>query len=224
LIGTYNNGSALSASVDTILNAGTYYFLVDGVANEFTPEYGSLGSYSIVASQSPLVTLPLHKFILEGSTADYLHKLGWIIEADEKVIYLAIEVSKDGRHFSSVIEPGTNKRSYQYNPNATGALQYRINAKFDNGRQYYSNVIALNSNAALTKPQLFTNVITNNALMISSSAAYSYIIADYNGRMVAKGTIAHGASTVRINDVSSGIYFIHFTNGQAQNVERFVKE
>jgi hypothetical protein len=129
LIGTYNNGSALSASVDTILNAGTYYFLVDGVANEFTPEYGSLGSYSIVASQSPLVTLPLHKFILEGSTADYLHKLGWIIEADEKVIYLALEVSKDGRHFSSVIEPGTNERSYQYNPNATGALQYRINAK-----------------------------------------------------------------------------------------------
>jgi hypothetical protein len=42
--------------------------------------------------------------------------------------------------------------------------------------------------------------------------------------MVAKGMISQGASTVRINDMSSGIYFIHFTNGRTQNAERFVKE
>ena len=224
LIGTYNPASTLSASVDTVLDAGTYYFLVDGVGNEFTPEYGSLGSYSIKASQSPLVALPLHKFILQGSTTINQHKLAWIIEADEKVVHQVLEVSKDGRHFSAVADIAVNERSYQYNPPTTGPLQYRVNAKFDNGRQYYSNVIALHSKAVITKPQLFTNIIRNNALLINSTAGYSYIIADYNGRMVAKGMISQGASTVRINDMSSGIYFIHFTNGRTQNTERFLKE
>jgi hypothetical protein len=224
LIGTYNPVATLSASVDTILDAGAYYFLVDGVSNEFTPEYGSLGSYSIETSQSPLVTLPLHKFELQGSSAISQHKLTWLIEADEKVVHQALEVSKDGRHFVSVSELAINERSYQYNPHTTGPLQYRVNAKFDNGRQYYSNVIALHNNADITKPQLLTNVIRNNALIVNSNAGGSYIIIDYNGRMVAKGNIAQGASILRINHISSGIYFIHFTNGQTQNAERFVKE
>ncbi len=224
LIGTYNPAATLSASIDTVLDAGTYYFLVEGVGNVFTPEYGSLGSYSIETDQSPLVTLPLHKFELKGSTANDQHKLTWLIEADEKVILQVLEVSKDGRHFSAVTEPGINERSYQYNPNATGALQYRVNVTFDNGRQYYSNVIALSSNTVVSKPQLFTNIIRNNALMINSPAGYSYTIADYNGRLITKGMITQGASTVKINAISSGVYFIRFTNGQSQNVVKFVKE
>jgi hypothetical protein len=224
LIGTYNPAATLSASIDTVLDAGVYYFLVDGVDNEFTPEYGSLGSYSMETSQSPLVALPLHKFALKGTTVNALHNLSWLIEADETVVKQVLEVSKDGRHFSVVTEPRNTERSYQYNPNERGALQYRVNVTFDNGRQYYSNVIALRSNASISKPQLFTNIIRNNALMINSPAGYSYIIGDYNGRMVAKGMITQGASTIKINDISSGVYFIHFTNGQTQNVEKFVKE
>ena len=139
-------------------------------------------------------------------------------------MHQVLEVSKDGLQFSAVADVAVNERSYQYNPPTTGALQYRVNAKFDNGRQYYSNVIALHSNAVISKPQLFTNIIRNKALMINSPAGYTYTIADYTGRIVAKGMIAQGASTVKINDISNGVYFIHFTNNQTQNTERFVKE
>lgn len=59
LIGTYNSETTLSAAIDTILDPGAYYILIDGVGNEFTRNYGSLGSYSIEAIQNPLVTLPL---------------------------------------------------------------------------------------------------------------------------------------------------------------------
>ncbi len=208
LVGTYNPPGTLSASIDTILDPGIYYFLVDGVGNANTPEYGSLGSYSVETSQSPLVTLPLHKFELKGSILNNQHKFTWLIEADEKVVHQALEVSKDGRHFNSVSEPANDERTYQYVPNATQPLQYRMNVKFDNGREYYSNVIALQTNAVISKPKLFTNIIRNSALMINSPAGYSYIIADYNGRILAKGIIAQGASTVKINDISSGIYFI----------------
>ena len=224
LIGTYNPAATLSASVDTVLDAGTYYFLVDGVGNQFTPEYGSLGSYSIEASQSPLVTLPLHKFELNGSATGGQHKLNWLIEADETVIHQSLEVSKDGRHFSLVTTPGNNERSFQYNPNASESLQYRVNATFDNGRQYYSNVIALLSNTVINKPQLVTNSISNDVLIIKSPAGYSYKIADYNGRITAKGILAQGVSSVKTNALSSGIYFIHFTNGHTQSVEKLIKQ
>ncbi|HVE60819.1 MAG TPA: T9SS type A sorting domain-containing protein [Chitinophagaceae bacterium] len=224
LIGTYNPSALLSASIDTVLDAGTYYFLVEGVGNEFVPEYGSLGSYSVETSQSPLVILPLHKFELKGLADVDQHKLTWFIEGNETIVHQVLQVSKDGRHFSAVTEPGTSERTYQYKPNTTEALQYRVKVTFENGRQSFSNLIALSHNA-IKKPKLFTNFIRNNALMINSPASYSYTIVDNNGRMIAQGKINDGASTLDINEIlSSGIYFIHFTNGKTKNVEKFVKE
>jgi hypothetical protein len=46
LVKTFNGVEELSVAVDTNLNAGSYYLLVDGVGNQYVSEYGSLGSYS----------------------------------------------------------------------------------------------------------------------------------------------------------------------------------
>jgi len=83
-IGYYNPSSTLNVAIDTILTPGTYYILVDGVGNDNTPEYGSLGSYSIVAQESPVIILPLRKLELHGSINGDKHQFDWIMMQTNK--------------------------------------------------------------------------------------------------------------------------------------------
>ena len=111
-IGTYNPALTLNAAVDTILNPGTYYILIDGVGNLNTPEYGSLGEYSINAAQSQPITLALRKLELHGELTGDKHQFNWIIDADEQVTEQVLEVSTDGRNFSPVTNSAVAARSW----------------------------------------------------------------------------------------------------------------
>lgn len=221
-INTYNPPLALNANVDTILDAGTYYFEVEGVGNQYTPDYGSLGSYSVLVEQAPLATLPLRKLELKGIREGNNHRLTWEIDADEAVVSQVLESSTNGRDFTAVAEPANDARSFTNLPSVS-AVQYRLNVKFDNGKQHYSNIIALRSDIQ-NKPQLFTNIIRNNNLMVNSPSSFTYIVTDYNGRMIQKGMVTPGASTITLNTISSGGYIIRFTNETTQFVEKFVKQ
>jgi hypothetical protein len=223
IIGTYNPANVLNVSIDTMLNSGTYYFLVDGVGNEFTSDYGSLGSYNISAIQSFPIALPLHKLELKGISENNKHKLDWIIDADEVILHQSLEVSNDGRKFNQLAVADVSQRTYNYLPSTEGALQYRLKVSFDNGREHYSNVIAIRNTLA-GKPQLFSTVIRSNAIMLNSPSNYNFIVTDFSGRILKKGLVTKGASTVNIDNIKNGTYIIQFTNGQEQYVEKFVKQ
>lgn len=224
LVTTYNPLQALSVTVDTTLNAGTYYLLVDGVGNEYVSEYGSLGSYSLLAEEAPLVPLPLHELTLTGKTENGSQKLSWKIIADETIVTQSLEVSTNGRDFKSLASVDAQSRAYNYSPDNAGVLFYRLNVAFDDGRQYYSNIIALRSNGTEGRPKLFSTLIAGNALMVSSPDAYNYVINDFNGRIVGKGQITDGSSTINTNYLSSGTYMIRFVKGSDQYVEKFLKQ
>ena len=142
-IATYNPLSTLNASIDTILNPGTYYILADGVGNQYTSEYGSLGSYSITAQQSPPVTLSLRRLELHGAVNGDKHQFDWIIDADEQVTGQTVEISTDGRNFIPLTQLTNSARSFIYKPKIATTAQYRLNVTFDNGHQYYSNIVTL---------------------------------------------------------------------------------
>ena len=224
VLNTYNPGTLLSSIVDTLLNAGTYAIKIQGAGNMYASEYASLGSYALEAAYLPETALPLRKLELRGNTDGNVHKLNWIIDADEAIVKQTLEVSSNGRTFDIVADPVTNSRNYSYQPNNTGALQYRLNVLFDNGRSYNSNVIALRSNNNVTRPQLFTNHVRNNTLMINSPEVYQYMIADYSGRVIRKGNITQGASAINIAALANGSYIIQFTNAGNTYVDKFVKQ
>ena len=46
-IGRYNPSDLLNAGVDSNINAGTYYLVVEGVANANLADYGSVGYFSL---------------------------------------------------------------------------------------------------------------------------------------------------------------------------------
>lgn len=223
LMYTYNPGEALDIAIDSTFTAGTYYMKIQGRGNAFAPEYASLGSYSITSSFRPLAPLPLHKLELKGSHAGNRHLLNWEIIADETVTSQVVEVSEQNSgQFHVAGNPSTDARNFQYTPNASGWLQYRLHVSFDDGRSYYSNTITL-PNRAENKPELSTNIVRSE-MSVRSAGAFHYTIVDYNGRTVSKGKLDQGITRINTSMLSSGMYLVRFENNQELYVEKFVKE
>ena len=223
-INVYNPTSVLNASIDTMLNAGTYYISLDGVGNLYTPESGSLGEYTLTAQQSPPITLPLRKLELSGQLTGDKHQLNWIIDADEQVTEQILEISTDGRHFTPATQSSTTDRSFIYKPYVTTTALYRVNVTFDNGHQYYSNVVSLRQVGAVAKPKLITNLITGNTIMATSPGIYSYAIYDFSGKAIRKGKLANGLTNIDATGITAGMYMIHFANDKEQWIEKLVKQ
>jgi hypothetical protein len=221
-IGTYNPGNLLSSVIDTFINAGTYYMRIDGKGNIFAPEYGSLGSYSLQVNYSDASLLDIRRLELRGRLNGDMHTLSWLIETDEQVKKQVIEVSNNGINFISLDQPNNTLRNYSYHPLDNRPLLYRLHITLDNLKEYYSNVIAIHQSKAL-KPQLVGNTISGNSVTINSPANYHYQIIDQSGRMLSKGTVEKGYSSLGLGSINTGIYIIRFADGEQQWSEKFIK-
>jgi hypothetical protein len=221
LLGTYNPDLLLNASIDTALDAGTYYLSVESSGNVYAPDYASLGSYTLSASYDPMIALPLHQLQLLAVNDNGIHKFNWTIEADEKVIEQALELSFDGRNFQSLSHFNSVARTYQYIPLDKSILYYRLKVSFVNNSKYYSNIIALRN--TVKKPTLINNFVSH-LLTVNSPSSYNYIILDYSGRSIAKGIIEEGITNINSSHLNSGMYVIQFSNGQEKHAEKFMKQ
>jgi len=221
-IGTYNPGNLLSTVIDTFVNAGTYYVRIDGKGNIYAPEYGSLGSYSLQATYTDAVILDIRRLELRGKLNGDMHTLNWLIEADKPVMKQVIEVSNNGINFTPLDQPSNALRNYSYHPLDNRPLLYRLHITLDNLKEYYSNVIAIRQGKAL-KPQLVGNTISGNNIAVNSPANYHYQIIDQSGRMISKGVVEKGYSSLGLGSINTGIYIIRFTDGEQQWSEKFIK-
>lgn len=224
-LNVFNPGSLLSSVIDTNLNAGTYYLKVEGKGNQYAPAYGSVGSYSL-QGLTGLAALPLHRLELRGSINNDMHQLSWVIEADEQVTQQLLEMSTDGRNFTTLNDAAAAVRNYAYRPVSGSTVQYRLNVTFDNGRQYYSNVVTLKNTGPHQRPQLISNFITGSTIEVSSPGNFSYQVFDYNGRAVASGTLTNGSNMIRNAGITAaGMYIIRFSDGgTSQWMDKFIKQ
>ncbi len=224
LIGTYNPGNLLSSVIDTILNPGTYYIQVEGKGNIYAPNYASLGSYALQASFSPGGTLPLRRLELSGELVSDKHKLNWLIDADEQVVSQILEVATDGRNFSPVTAPNTADRQFLYRPYVSTAAQYRLNVTFDNGKQYYSNIVTLRGNGSVVRPKILSNLINSNLITVNSPGNYNYIILDMNSKVTHRGQLTAGLNNISADRMAGGMYMIQYSNGDEQWTDKFIRQ
>ena len=221
-INTYNPAATLSASIDTILSAGTYHILIDGVGNGYTTEYGSLGPYLIAAEEIDFTILPLRKLVLSGTIQQDMHKLNWTIDADETIQQLVVEVSNDGRNFTPLAETASDALYYNYRPASSSPVIYRLNVKFNDGHQYYSNMITLRNQGNIYKPQIMGNIISNGELRINSPGNYLYTVYSVNGNRLASGRLSNGINQVQHTQITKGVYVIKYSNDQEEWSEKFI--
>lgn len=221
-LNVYNPGTLLSSVIDTLLNPGVYYLKIEGKGNIYAPNYASLGSYSLQGNFST-GTLPLRRLELNGEVVTDKHRLNWIIDADEAIVKQVLEISTDGRNFTPVTESPVNMRSFMYKPYVTTTAQYRLNVTFDNGHQYYSNIVSLRNTTSANWPKLINN-FAHSTVTVSSPGTYSYAIYEFSGKTVSTGQLANGINTINTSAVTSGMYLIRFTNGLEQWTDKFVKQ
>jgi hypothetical protein len=223
LLGVYNPGTLLGSVIDSFVNAGTYYLKVEGKGNMYAPNYASLGSYTLQGAFTA-GSLPLRRLELKGTVYNDEHQLSWIIDADEQVTKQVLEISNDGRNFVRLTESPVVSRIYNYNPHSVNTVQYRLNVTFDNGKQYYSNIITLGKTGIFSGPKLISNIISTGAIEVSSKGGYNYSIYDLNGKTLVQGKLANGSTVINTGIITSGLYIVRFTDETGQWTEKLVRQ
>jgi hypothetical protein len=223
LLNVYNPGALLSSVIDTMLSSGSYYLRVEGRGNAYAPAYASLGSYSLQGNFTG-GALPLRRLELTGAVRGNKHQLNWIIDADEQITDLSVEVASDGRNFDPLTQTDAQARAFAYTPFTANNSQYRLNVTFDNGRQYYSNVVSLRGFDNKSKPQLAGTILYTNTITVSSPGAYQYTVHDINGKVVSRGNLNSGVNKITSASLMNGMYIIRFTKDDEQWVEKFIRQ
>lgn len=220
-IGRYNPKMLLSASIDTNLSAGTYYMVIDGVANQNTTDYNSIGFYTISGGLDAV--LPVTKLSLKGNRDRNTHKLSWEFETDEPVNTTIIEGSSNGIDFKTLATLSPTVTRYNHNPLGTGSIYYRIKmlAGQDN-TPYYSNIISLEY-ATRGKVELMGNVIQGNAL-VNVSGNYTYDLMDETGRLLQRGKLSDGYNTVTISSTRKGLMLMKVYSESEQTLFKLIRQ
>jgi hypothetical protein len=206
-----------------MLSSGNYYLKVEGRGNAYAPAYASLGSYSLQGNFTG-GSLPLRRLELTGAVKGNKHQLNWIIDADEQITDLSLEVANDGRNFDPLTQTDAQARAFAYTPFTTNNSQYRLNVTFDNGRQYYSNIVSLRGFDNKSKPQLAGTILYSNTITVSSPGAYQYTVHDINGKVVSRGNLNSGVNKITSASLVNGMYIIRFTKDDEQWVEKFIRQ
>jgi hypothetical protein len=220
LVRTFNPTTTMNVTIDTVLNAGSYYFVVSGVGNEFGTDYGSLGSYTMNGFQG---ALPIHDISLKGSVDKSTHNLSWNIVADEPIKAQVLEMSTDAVNFSPVTSISTLLNKYGYNTNQNTTIFYRLKVTSVIDQTAYSNVVALKSAAGSGK-RFTVSTFVQNDLTVNATENYQYRLSDLNGRLIAGGIGQKGMNRINIANQAGGMYILQLINNNERQTERIIKQ
>ena len=219
---TYNPKDKLDVSVDTLLMAGNYYVEVQGVGNENTTNYGSLGSYAINGTFSPLTILPISQVLLSGEINKDKHNFNWNIITDEPVQILTLESSLNGSLFNTVTALPSDVNSFNYQPLANQNIFYRLKATSVTGQVVYSNVITLKPVKNISQAFSISSLV-NSEISISAGQDFSYLMTDMSGRVTKSGEAKTGLTKINIENSPSGVYVIQIISNHQRTTQRIVK-
>jgi hypothetical protein len=192
-IGRYNPSNLLNAGVDSNINSGTYYLVVEGVANANLADYGSVGYYSLSGTLGNV--LPVRHINLKAQAKDDLHSLNWNYVADEPVGRIEIEYSKDGKGFQTIshLQPGDT--DFSWKPIEHGTAYYRVRVvTVADERAYYSRSVTIQDTK--NKPVKVLSNIINEEISVYAGKDYAYQLMDESGRLLQQGRLKAGNNRI----------------------------
>lgn len=220
MIRDYNPLGTLSATIDTILNAGTYYLRVYGTGNNNIGSYGSLGSYTLTGS---LGGLPIHDVNLSGSVDKNKHNLNWRIIADEPIRDIEIQTSVDGSNFSALTAVTPVATRFAYQPFKTNTIFYRLKVTSVINQTVYSNTVALKNTGNADK-SFQVSTLVQNEIVINASENYQYVLSDINGKRIVTGNAQRGINRLDVSGQARGMYVLQLFNNGQQQTERIIRQ
>ncbi len=222
-IDTYNPPTTLNISIDSFVNAGTYYLRLTNASNANVSNYGMLGDYTVSGAALPS-TLPVHSMKLNGKANSNSHELKWNIVADEPIETISIETSTNGMSFSSLQNVNSSSTSFGYQPSEKKTIYYRLLVTTASQLKYYSNVVALREVGGKSKVDVVTNIISKNEIALNSNGSYNWRIIDMSGRALANGRTTTGFNQLQAGTLNSGMYLLQIIDGGEIITEKIVKQ
>jgi hypothetical protein len=220
LVNTYDPTDKMNVTIDTILNAGSYYMVVQGAGNSNATDYGSLGSYTITGVQG---TLPIRQVLLTGKAEKNKHALSWNIIADEPIKSVTIESSLTGNNFSTLASVDGITNGYSYAPFQRGDIYYRLKVTSTLNQSMYSNTIVL-KDAVKAASDFTVSTFVHSQLTITATSNYQYRLNDINGNTLAAGSGRQGFNQLNMDNRPAGVYILQLVNNNQQQTERIIKQ
>lgn len=220
LIATFDPAATMSVTIDTILNAGTYYLKIDGTGNTNIGEYGSLGSYTITGTSG---ALPIHDVRLSGIINKNKHDLSWQIIADEPIKSIGIETSEDGTHFNTLATVAVSANRFSYQSYKTGTVYYRLKVTSVLNQTVFSNTVVLKGTGNIDR-SFYVSTLVRNEIAVNAAHNYQYLLTDINGRRVSAGTGLQGINKIDLSGLPGGMYFIQLFSNNEKQTERIIKQ
>jgi hypothetical protein len=220
-IGRYNPTDLLNAGLDSNLNSGTYYLVVEGVGNTNLSDYGSVGFYSLAGSIGSI--LPLHRFIVTGANEKNTHTLSWNYTADENIKHIEVQYSKDGTRFTTLARLSETEKSFSWKPIENYILYYRVKAvTVADERAYYSNMLTMQQQNSSTL-KVISNMITSQVTVLADKD-YSYQLIDETGRLLTHGRMRTGINHIETTTAHKGLLLLRVQAGNESNTFKLIKQ
>jgi len=221
-IASYNPTDLLNAGVDTLLNAGIYYLVCEGVGNTYATDYASVGDYKLNGSLN--IPLPIHFIQLNGKATNNLHLLSWNLQSDEAIKEFEIQASSSGMQFHKLFSVANSETSVAYAAPVNTKTYYRVKAiTLENEIAYYSNVISLPPELKLRTVKLLGSVVTDHIRLYSSSDC-KYQLMLPNGQLIADGKLYPGLNNVSAPANVKGIFLLRIIEANEVWTEKILKQ
>ncbi len=215
LIRTYDRTDRLSVTIDTVLQSGAYFLMIEGTGNSNTTDYGSLGGYSI---EGIARILPIRSVTLNGAVVNNGIRLNWEIQSDNPIASTTIEYSENGERFSPWISFDGSASNYTGANPMTGARGFfRLNVRGTDNQRKYSNTIQLQNNGSTT-----FSIVPNgkDRFNITGGINYSIAVFSTSGALIWKMTGLSGRQTIDLSRQTNGIYLIQYAEGSLYRTEK----
>ncbi len=219
LINIYNPAEKMNVTVDTMLNAGTYYFVVSGAGNANTSDYGSLGSYTITGAAGPLA---IREISMTGQVENASHTFNWNIIADEPIAEQVLEASSDGIAYETVAVLNGDKRGFTYRPDKTGEILYRLKVTSIINETAISNTVRLKVPDGRKPFRVATTI--RSQVRIQGTEPFQYALADVSGKIIYKGNGTAGTYDIPAGQLASGMYILILHSAHSKQTERIIKQ
>lgn len=221
-IARYNPTTLLNAGIDTSLNAGDYYFVIDGTSNIYHSDYGSMGYYTLKGFLGNS-TLALTNFKLNVQIQGGGHLLNWTYQTDEMIDKVVVESSTDGKYFTELTTLSSSAKSYLVQSISSASVYYRIKAiSNQNQKSYLSNIARAQNKTSGKKIQMMSTSI-HDELTVYSTGSFKYRLLAGNGQLVQTGILSIGANQIKVRS-SKGLLIFCYKDGTTSFSEKIIQQ
>jgi len=229
-INTYDNADSLNARIDTTLNAGTYYVIIDGTGNiNAGNDYGSLGAYTIEGTYQPITAITTttagssntNTLTVTGIQVKNGNKINWSNIDMKGTAAISVMVATQEGDYKEIGRPSLDAKTYVHQTTTPAAYTYMLKLIEKNGAVQFSNTVTIdvkNGNAGIFK------VIkqAQQPVIVNAAEAYEYQVVDNFGHVVLAGKAAAGNQTIDVRNQPGGIYNLRLMNATEQRTEKFM--